>query len=244
MTKKLGIIAAPGWMEPTMIEFLDRHRGELLVNQTILPPVGFDYSWNHIMASEPHMVTAAKQLAESGCDLIAQVGPAFSYFMGGSPAGARALGERISRACGVPVILNGVAVLDALEALNATCVALASPYYNETWKRWYHTFLTNAGYEVETMQTFMDQGLFFKSQDEVDARLWQFSVEEVTTSVRRTRQIVKKTQAILISGAGIRSLQWIEALQAENPIPLVSADHALYKAVCAACGLTPKAKCP
>lgn len=111
--KKLGIIAAPGWFDPTLSEFVSRHGCELQVTQTILAPAGFDYSFEAIRQSGDVLEVAACQLAEAGVDFIAQVGPAFAYLAGGAPAGARQLQQHLSDACGVSVILNGVAVLDA-----------------------------------------------------------------------------------------------------------------------------------
>jgi maleate cis-trans isomerase len=229
MTKqiKLGIIAAPGWMDPTMGEFMIRHSRELEVTQTILGPLDFDYSFEQIAAAEPHLIEAACLLAQAGCDVIAQVGPAFSYLIGGSSAGARALAERLRDACGVPVVLNGVAVLDMLESLDARQVAAACPYYNEVWKTMYTDFLTQSGYEVETIQSFVDQGMF-PSQDVVDQRQWQFSEEEVKASVRHTVADLKVARAVLISGSGIRTLNWISQLRDELGVALISADYALY----------------
>ncbi|MBC7405316.1 MAG: hypothetical protein H7252_06495 [Cytophaga sp.] len=233
---KLGIIAAPGWMDPTMNEFMDRHAGELEVTQTIMGPLGFDYSFEQIAAAEPHLTTAACLLAQAGCNVIAQVGPAFSYLIGSSPTGARALAERLSAACGVPVVLNGVAVLDMLDALDVRQVAAACPYYNEVWKSMYVNFLSRGGYQVETIQSFVDQGLF-ENQDMVDKRQWQFSDEEVMASVRRTCAASRSAQAVLISGSGVRTLTWVLKLQVELGVALVSADYALYTKVLQIAGL-------
>jgi len=73
--RRLGIITAPGWMDPNAADLERLYPGQLHLQQTILPPPGFDYSFASIAASEPHLVTAAKMLADAGCEFIIQGGP-------------------------------------------------------------------------------------------------------------------------------------------------------------------------
>lgn len=228
--RRLGIIAAPGWFDPTMREFMERHPGDLEVTQTILTPPGFDYSFESIENSEPALESAARVLAEAGSELIAQVGPAFAYQVGRSPSNARGLSRRLSAACGVDVVLNGVAVLDALDDLGCRRVAVACPYYNPQWKQKFLGFLDVAGYSVESAQTFVEQGIF-ASQADVDARRWEFSDAEILASIRRTRAAAAHAEAIIVTGSGVRTLRWAEELQRELGIPLLSADFVLYKDV-------------
>lgn len=239
--RKLGIIAAPGWFDPTMGEFMQRHPDELKVTQTIMPPPGFDYSFGQIASSEPALEASARLLAEAGSQVVAQVGPAFAYLIGKSPAGARALGQRLSDACGVPVMLNGVAVLDAMDEIGCRRVAVACPYYSPEWKQTLLQFLIEANLSVESFQTFVEQGIF-PSQDEVSARRYDFTDAEVIESVRRTRASGPYAEAVLIGGSGVRTLSWIEDLQSELGLPLISADHSLYQSVLKIIGLKPNAR--
>mgnify|MGYP000615503604 CR=1 FL=1 len=234
--KTLGIIAAPAWFDPTLEEIAARHRDEIRLNQTILLPPKFDYSFQAIRESEPKLLTASQQLADAGCDLIIQVGPAFAYQIGGTPQGAREFGRRLSDGCGVPVILNGVAVLDLLEATEAQKLTLACPYYDPDWKAELSGFLLEAGYDILTFQTFVDQGLF-DDQDTVNARGYQFSEQEVTESVRRSFSAAPESDAILVSGSGIRTLSWIKEMEQELGVPIVSADQSLYLGMVNAFGL-------
>jgi maleate cis-trans isomerase len=236
---KLGVIAAPGWIDPTLDELRERHGAELRITQTILGPLGFDYSFEQIRASESHLRDAALLLAQAGCQQIIQVGPAFAYQVGGSVAGANALQQRLGQAAGVPVILNGVAVLDWLADLQARRVALACPYYNPAWRDEFSRFIAAAGYQIEAFGSFVTQGMA-GSQTEVDARAWQFDATEVRESICRTRCAAPHADAVLISGAGIRSLDWIDELSAELGLPLVSADAALYRALVLQAGLQPR----
>ena len=234
--KKLGIIAAPGWFDPTLSEFVNRHGCELHVTQTILTPAGFDYSFDAIRQSGTGLEIAACQLAEAGVDFIAQVGPAFAYLAGGTPAGAKQLQQHLSDACGVSVILNGVAVFDALERIGATNLAVACPYYSPDWKIEVSEYIRSSGYTIQAFQTFVEQGLF-NAQEDVAARAYKFSDEEVIESVRRTSAAAQGADAIMIGGSGVRTHHWLERVQAEVGIPIVSADSALYQSVVKGMGL-------
>ena len=239
--RRLGIITAPGWMDPNAPDLERLYPGKLHLQQTILPPPGFDYSFASIAACEPQLVVAARLLAEAGCELIIQDGPGFACLIGRTPVGAREAGERISEACGVPVVLNAVAILDELDRLDARRVAVAAPYYSAQWKAMFTAFLQDGGYRIEAFQTFVEQGAF-KDQASVNARRYRFTEDEVMTSLARTRDAATGAEAMIIVGTGIRTAHSVDRLERELGLPLVPADTALYRAVQRAFGLTPTAR--
>lgn len=236
--RRLGIIAAPGWFEPSGAEILQRHAGEIAVTQTILGPPGFDWSFAAIEQSETELLKAARLLAEAGSEVIAQVGPAFAWVIGGSVAGAQALSQRLSTACGVPVVLQGTAMLDALGGLSGRRLAVACPYYSPEWKSRFSRFLRDEGYEIDAFQTFVEQGLF-PDQAAVAARNYEFQPAEVMNSIRLTRTAAAHPDGVLIAGSGVRSLDWIIGLERELQIPLIAADRCLYRAAVTLLDLTP-----
>lgn len=238
MKRRLGIVSAPGWIDPNLPALERLFPGQLQMQQTIMPPAGFDYSFPSIAQSEPHILAAARLLAEAGCELILQDGPGFGCLIGQTPAGARAAGERISRACGVPVVLNAVAILDELDRLRAQRVAVAAPYYSPEWKAMFTAFLQHGNYRIEAFQTFVEQGLF-PDQASVSARHYRFSEDEVLASLSRTRAAASGAEALIVVGTGIRSAHWVDRLEREFGLPLVPADAALYRAVARSLRLTP-----
>lgn len=236
--KRLGIIAAPGWMDPTVGEFLARHVGQLEVTQTILGPSGFDWGFAALRACEPHLLEAARCLAEAGCDCIAQVGPAFAYQAGVTAQGARALERRLSAAAGVPVVLNGCAVLEALDDLDIHRFVAVCPYYSPEWKFQFRSFMEGAGYQVEGAQSFVDLGLF-ASQSEVDALNYRFSEDVVLRALQLNLDLTPSASAVVLSGSGVRTLSWLRRVQDGLGMPVISADGALYSTVCRTLELTP-----
>jgi maleate cis-trans isomerase len=238
--RRLGIITAPGWMDPNAPDLERLYPGQLQMQQTILPPPGFDYSFASIASSEPHLVTAATLLAEAGCELVIQDGPGFGCLIGKTPAGARATGDRIGQACGVPVLLNAVAILDELERLGARRIAVAAPYYSPHWKAMFTEFLQHGEYRIEAFQTFVEQGLF-PDQASVSARHYAFSETEVRASLGRTRAAAPHAEAMIVVGTGIRTSRWIDRLERELGLPLVAADASLYRRVQQSFALKPPA---
>jgi len=228
--RRLGIIAAPGWMDPTAADFLTRHPEHVEIAQTILGPAGHDMSFATIRSCEPHLLEAARLLVEAGCECIAQVGPIFAYQAGGSATGAQALGLRLSESVGVPVVLNGCAVLGALEELGIRRFAAVCPYYDAPWKAQFLSFMENAGYRVGGGQSFVDLGIF-PSQDAVDARRYVFSEDEVLRAIQLNVEQSKQPEAVVVTGSGVRTLSWLPKAQERFGIPVISADAALYSAV-------------
>ncbi|MDH5176746.1 MAG: hypothetical protein OEX15_08790 [Gammaproteobacteria bacterium] len=228
--RRLGIVAAPGWIDPNLPALERMYPGQLQMQQTIMPPAGFDYSFPAIAQSEPHIIDAARLLAEAGCELVIQDGPGFGCLIGQTPAGARAAGDRISKACGVKVVLNIVAILDELERFGARRVAIAAPYYSPPWKAMFTDFLTQGGFRIEAFQTFVEQGLF-PDQASVSARHYQFSEDEVLASLTRTRNAAPAAEALIVVGTGIRTSYWIERLERELGLPIAAADTSLYRRV-------------
>lgn len=237
VAQKLGLIAAPGWFDPTLAEFDAITEGDIVSTQTILAPKDFDYSFDAMSQLEPHFNEAARLLVQAGSEVIAQVGPVFSFFSGRTPEGARELQRRIASACGVPVILHGVAILDALAQFNSQKIALACPYYDEEWKDKFLTFIAPLNLSIEACQSFVDQGIF-KDQHAVYDRHYQFSDDEIKQSIRLTRQAAPDAELVFVAGAGVRFLNIIQDLEDELGIPILSADVALHWAMAKALNVT------
>jgi maleate cis-trans isomerase len=102
-------------------------------------------------------------------------------------------------------------------------------------------FLQDSNYGVDSFETFVEQGVI-ASQEEVDARNYDFTDDEVKASVRRTRALAPKADAVVIGGSGVRTLHWIDDLEQELGIPLVSADRSLYHSVMRQLALDPKSR--
>lgn len=227
-TPTIGVIAAPGWLDPTCYE-LERQLGSAVrTTQTILGPGDFDYSFTAIEKIKPALLHATLQLSHAGCNLIIQVGPAFAYFLGKNIAGCRALDAALSDLAGVPVITNGTAVLNELTRTDARHLMLACPYYNTEWRNWFTDFLERQGFRIAGISGFIEAGLF-PDQASIDARHYGFSDKELHQCLQHAAQQAPQADTLLVSGSGVR----INALARRPDIPqpqLLSADSALMQA--------------
>ena len=224
--RTVGVIAAPGWIDPTATDIMACWPNQVQVTQTILGPAGFDYSFAALAECEPYLREAAQILVETGAEIVVQVGPAFAYLGGGNSAGARQLQDRLSDAVGVPVLLNGVAVLEQLAAINAHHLALVCPYYATPWRQWFVQFLTDQGFVVDALSGFLDHQLF-PDQARIDARHYNFSDQEVLACVHAGAALAPQADAVLVSGAGVRLQPLRASLTAALARPVVGADTAL-----------------
>jgi len=152
---------------------------------------------------------AAKLLAHAKVDVICY-GCAAGGFLKG-PVEDRALGEKITAETGSPVAVSSAAVAEALRALGAKRVSLASPYapwLNERLRQ----YLTAAGFEV--MAT---QGLDTQNHSGVTPS----RIEALIAEVDRP-----ESQAIFVSCSNFPTLGIIESMERKLGKPIVASNQA------------------
>jgi len=152
---------------------------------------------------------AAKLLAHAKVDVICY-GCAAGGFLKG-PVEDRALGEKITAETGIPVAVSSAAVAEALRALGAKRVSLASPYapwLNERLRQ----YLTAAGFEV--MAT---QGLDTQNHSGVTPS----HIEALIAEVDRP-----ESQAIFVSCSNFPTLGIIESMERKLGKPIVASNQA------------------
>jgi maleate cis-trans isomerase len=152
---------------------------------------------------------AAALLSHAKVDVICY-GCAAGGFLKG-PVEDRALGNKIAEATGIPVAVSSSAVADALRALGAARVSLASPY--ATWlNERLRQYLTAAGFEVMAMQ-----GLDTQNHSAVTTE----RIEALITEVDRP-----DAQAIFVSCSNFPTLGIIESMERKLGKPIVASNQA------------------
>jgi maleate cis-trans isomerase len=152
---------------------------------------------------------AATLLSHAKVDVICY-GCAAGGFLKG-PVEDRALGDKLEEVTGIPVAISSSAVADALRALGAARVSLASPYapwLNERLRQ----YLTAAGFEVMAMQ-----GLDTQNHSAVTTE----RIESLVLEVDRPQ-----AQAIFISCSNFPTLGLIETLERKLAKPVVASNQA------------------
>lgn len=232
----IGFIAPPGWADPSPEEFPSVCADPVGTRQVQLATPTFDPWIGSPDRMEPEITAAATALAGMGCTVAARTGPPFAW--AGSVAEARARQQRISAAAGIAAIADGLAIIDALQALGARKVALACSYYTDTWSKRWADFVAAAGFEASA-RTFADQGLWPEPghPDRADRHPTE---TETADHVRRMVAEFGHCDAVAVMGAGTRTLALIKGLEAEIKRPVIGADTALYWAAAKAAGVALK----
>ena len=202
--RKLGLIV-PSWN--TVME------GEI---QRMAGPVMSVHSMRiaHTADTEENLLrlateapAAAKLLAHAKVNVILYGCTASGFLKG--PAGDRQVRAEIEAAAGIPVANSSLAIVEALRALGATRVSLASPYaawLNERLR----AYLEADGFKVLAMQ-----GLGTEAHSTISSERIRALVAEVDRP---------ETQAIFISCSNFPTLDIIESLEATHGKPIITSN--------------------
>jgi len=232
----VGFIAPPGWTDPSPDEFPTVCADPVRSHAVQLETPDFDPWIGSPDRMEPEIAAAATALAKAGCVVAARTGPPFAW--AGSLAGARARQDRIAAAARIGSVADGLAIVDALQALGARKVALACSYYTAPWVKRWADFVAGAGFEVGA-RTFADQGLW-PEPGHPDRAERHPTDAETADHVRRMVAEFGHADAVAVMGAGARTLSLIRGLEAEIKRPVIGADTALYWAAAKAAGIALK----
>jgi len=128
-----------------------------------------------------------------------------------SPEEDLALAARLEGETGIPTVTSSAAIVEALRALGARRVSVASPY--EPWlNERLAGYLAAAGVEVLAISGLATQAHGSVTPERVHA---------LALEVLRPG-----TEAIFISCSNLRTLQSIEALEAQTGLPVVTSNQA------------------
>jgi maleate cis-trans isomerase len=177
-----------------------------------------------IEAAVSEMTRCAIDLANAGADLIVQFGTPFSLIHGEH---ARDVQQELAHACKRPVIMAGVAMLDALDVFNVHRVAVASGYFDDAWTAIFRLKLMQNDLQVPYMENWVRQGVM-DSQAESDVAAWDFKTEPARAGVLKAGLNAQDAPALLALGGGVRMLDLADGLERETSKIVIGADIALY----------------
>ena len=194
-------------------------------------------SLDRIAEALPAMQEAARDLAEAGADVIAQFGIPFSLT---HAERARDVQSQVADAAGVPVLLMGAAMLDALNQLGVRRIAIASGYYPGDWVSMARRGFESNGFDVVLQENWIEQGVV-GSIEESDRLAWEQDVAVTKAHVLRTAERAGGSiDAIVVCGGGLRLLGYTAELEAKAGLPVVAGDLAMYWATLRAMAAKPR----
>ena len=232
----VGFVSAPAWFDPAPAEFPTVVDGPVRTQQSPLLLPDFDYRLASIAGVQSKLDLCAESLAAAGCDMVAQVGSPFAWADAGSESEARRRQEKMAAAAGLPVIMTGLAIVEGLRAMGAKKVAVNCTYYEAVWRDAFAQFLDMCGFEPVHASTLADQGLV-----ETGARMedygWSMTDDLAQRSILAAAGSAPEAEAIVVTGAGTRTLGILSEMESRTGRPIVAADTIVYWAIARELGL-------
>jgi maleate cis-trans isomerase len=235
----IGFISAPAWFDPAPSEFPAVVEEKVFTQQTPLLLPDFDYQLSSIASVQEELNLCSRSLKSMGCNIIAQVGSPFSWAGIKSEQGARSRLKSMQESSGAPVIMTGLAIVDRLRILNISKVAVNCSYYDSEWRDSFSSFLEVCGFQVDHCSTLCDQGLA-PENSKIEDFGWSMTDELTRESVDIVSNSAPNAEAIVITGAGTRTLNILNELETSTNRPIIAADTVIYWAIANALGLTLK----
>lgn len=147
--------------------------------------------------------------------------------------------ESMSRSANIPAIMTGLAIIDGLRSLGAKRIAINCTYYEDDWRDDFASFLRLCNFDTDHVSTLVDQGLA-----EPDSKMkdygWSMTHELASKSILAVAEASPEADAIVVAGAGTRTLKILSDLEHEIKRPIIAADTVLYWAIARELGLTLK----
>jgi arylmalonate decarboxylase len=156
------------------------------------------------------VLPAAEDLARQGVDAIMVIGTSLTFYRGA--AFNAALIEKIRAATGLPASTMSTAVAEALRAVGAKRLAVATAYADEV-NGYLRTFLTDSGFEVLALEGFGLLG-FADPHDKTEREIMELSAKVCAAT--------PQADGLLISCGGLRTLNVAKPLEDRYGIPVVS----------------------
>ena len=241
MKKKptIGFVSAPAWFDPGPSEFPTVVEEDVQTQQAPLLLPEFDYSLTSIAAVQDELKLCARSLKAMGCDLVAQVGSPFAWACAGSEPEARSRCDSIAASGHIATVMTSLAIVDGLRSLGVKKVAVNCTYYESDWRDAFASFLRMCGFDTRHVSTLSDQGL-----TESDAKMedygWSMTSELASRSILAVAKASPGAEAIIVTGAGTRTLDILIAMELQTKRPIIAADTILYWAIARELNLTLK----
>ena len=174
-----------------------------------LTPEGYEPAWNGILP-------AAEYLAKQNVDAIMVIGTSLTFYRG--PEAHEWLLEELRQRTGLPVSTMSQAIIDGLRDVGAKRVAVATAY-SDVVNRRLKELLAAADIDVRSLECFdlLEFGGPSKKSEADIIALSDSAVEHADRS-----------EGILISCGGLRTLGVAKPLEARHGIPVVSSATAAF----------------
>lgn len=233
----IGFVSAPAWFDPGPSEFPTVVEEKVQTQQAPLLLPEFDYRLKSISAVQNELNLCARSLKVMGCNLVAQVGSPFAWACAGSESEARSRNTSMATAGNVSTVMTSLAIVDGLRSLGVKKVAVNCTYYETGWRDGFASFLRMCGFDTIHVSTLSDQGLT-ESTAKMEDYGWSMTPELASRSILAVAKASPDAEAIVVTGAGTRTLDILNDMELQTKRPIIAADTILYWAIARELSLT------
>lgn len=235
----VGFVSPPAWCDPSPEEFAALTGGAVRTQQSIASVHDLNYeSLDSIFTALPEVLVAARMLGRTGAACVCMTGTPFGWVECDSEADMRARCELVAKVAGCPAVLVGPAIVDALRALDRTRVAVCAPYYTQSWRDMTSGVLGACGFDVVSIASAEQLGLAEPGVP-ISAPEAVSGPEVLRRSLTRIRETSPDADALIVTGASVRTLALISSLEDDLGLPVIASDSALYWRLCRVLDLPP-----
>ena len=236
-TPIIGFVSAPAWFDPAPSEFPKVVVEDVQTQQAPMLLPGFDYRLESIASTQKDLNLCARSLKAMGCDVVAQVGSPFAWACTTSESEARARNASMTKAANIPCLMTGLAIVAGLRSLGVDRVAVNCTYYEGDWRDGFASFLRMCGFNTIHVSTLSDQGLV-ETNAKMEDYGWSMTNELTFASILAVAQNSTDAEAIVVTGAGTRTLEILCEIESQINRPIIAADTILYWAIARKLNLT------
>jgi maleate cis-trans isomerase len=226
-----GFVTTPACFDPGPQMFQRVVPNTVGVQERVLYVDGYQYQLEQRTRNFGLLEEAAIALARCDCQVVGQVGSNWSHCDDKSPDDTRRLADGISEACGVPFLMAGLSIVEALTEIGAETVTIANGYYRDDWMAGINRFIAQAGFKVLASGNLVDQGIRASLDEmlEVEAKThWDYPARDVVQSCHKAHLAAPEADVVVQTGAGFSVVPYIEAIEGLVEKPVIPSDAALY----------------
>lgn len=238
----VGFVTTPKYFDDVIQEFLAVAPKGVGAIQRVLSLDGYSWELTERVEGMDEMRRSAEALAESHCQIVVQVGTNWVHAAGSRHAEIEREIGRISADIGVPFLMAGQCIVDALRHIGAQRIAVTNSYYRDDWRDGINRYLAEAGFEIAASGSIMDQGIVESLQHALEieaATLWNYPDFIVRRAiVDMARCAAPGVDAVVQTGAGFRTVSLLESIEDEIGVPVVASDGATFWATLRTLGLS------
>ena len=226
-----GFVTTPACFDPGPQMFARVAPSTMGIQERVLHVDDYEYQLAQRTRNFGLLEEAAIALARCDCQVVGQVGSNWSHCDNKTPDDTRRIMDDFSEKAGVPFLMAGYSIVEALRNIGAESVTIANGYYRDDWMEGINRFITEAGFKVLASGNLVDQGLRRDLDEmlEVEAAThWDYPARDLVQSCHKAHLAAPEADVVVQTGAGFSMVPYLEAIEGLVEKPVIPSDAALY----------------